>query len=122
MSTLVDTDLLLIGRGSTPHKATFAELKGSLPADRTVRITAVDLTAADKNYVVVTADAKTITLPATPAAGARVTVVVAGDFKGVIVARNGQNIMGLAENLTLDKPYAGMDFTYVDATNGWRLS
>lgn len=121
MSKLQDTDLIVVGRGNTPYKLTVAGLKAAFPA-RKVVVTVDNVTAADKDYVVVTADAKTVTLPADPVVGARVTVVVAGDFKGVIVAANGKNIMGLAENLTLDKPYAGMDFTYVDSTNGWRLS
>jgi len=81
-----------------------------------------DVTAAANQYWVVTASGRTITLPATPAVGDTVTVVVNGEFTDTVVARNGSRIMGLAEDITLDKNYAAMDFTYVDATEGWRLS
>ena len=94
----------------------------SWSALRTPLVTATSVTAAANDYVVVTASGQTITLPATPYAGAVVTVVVAGTFLDTVVARNGSNIMGLAENLTLDKPYAAMQFTYSDASNGWRLN
>jgi hypothetical protein len=30
--------------------------------------------------------------------------------------------MSLAQDITLDKQYAAMQFTYTDATNGWRLN
>ena len=94
----------------------------SWSALRTPLVTATSVTAAANDYVVVTASGQTITLPATPYAGAVVTVVVAGTFLDTVVARNGSNIMGLAEDLTLDKPYAAMQFTYSDASNGWRLN
>jgi hypothetical protein len=51
-----------------------------------------------------------------------VTVVVAGTWLDTVVARNGSNIMALAQDITLDKQYAAMQFTYTDATNGWRLN
>jgi hypothetical protein len=79
-------------------------------------------TASVPDYVVVTASGKTITLPATPSPGDALTVVVAGTWLNTVVGRNGSNIMGLSQNLTLDKKYAAMTFTYIDSTNGWRLS
>lgn len=87
-----------------------------------VVVTAVSTTALANDYIVVTASTKTITLPATPAVGSEVTIVVAGTFTDTVVARNGSNIMALAEDITLDKEYAAMNFTYTDATNGWRLN
>lgn len=89
---------------------------------RDVVVTAVDVTAKANDYVVVTAATKTITLPASPLPGTCVTVVVAGTWLDTVVARNGSNIMGLAQDITLDKQYAAMQFTYTDATNGWRLN
>lgn len=85
-------------------------------------VTAVSATVNPEDYVVVTAATQTITLPATPLPGACVTVVVAGTWLDTVVARNGSNIMGLAQDITLDKQYAAMQFTYTDATNGWRLN
>jgi hypothetical protein len=72
--------------------------------------------------VVVTAAGVTVTLPTSPSNGQVVTVVVAGTFSNTVVARNGANIMGLAENITLDKQYAAMQFTYVSSTTDWRLN
>jgi hypothetical protein len=93
-----------------------------LAGQKKVVVTAVSLTANAGEYIVVTAATRTITLPATPTVGSEVTVVVAGTFTDTVVARNGSNIMSLAEDITLDKQYAAMVFTYVDATNGWRLN
>jgi hypothetical protein len=70
----------------------------------------------------VTAAGRTITLPAAPAEGTMVTVVVAGTFLDTVGARNGSNIMAHAQDITLDKQYAAMQFTYTDSTNGWRLN
>jgi hypothetical protein len=89
---------------------------------RDVVVTATSVTAKANDYIVVTAAAQTITLPATPIKGTCVTVVVAGTWLDTIVARNGSNIMALAQDITLDKQYAAMQFTYTDATNGWRLN
>lgn len=63
----------------------------------------------------------TLTLPASPSAGDEIPTIV--DFSGLgtaTVARNGQPIMGLAENLVIDtqEPFA---LVYVDATRGWVL-
>jgi hypothetical protein len=85
-------------------------------------VTAASVTVKENDYVVVTAATQTITLPASPLPGACVTVVVAGTWLDTVVGRNGENIMGLAQDITLDKQYAAMQFTYTDSTNGWRLN
>ena len=85
-------------------------------------VTNVNYTTTANEYVLVTASGRTITLPPNPSPGSRVTIVVAGTWLDTVVARNGYNIMGLAQNITLDKKYAAMDFTYTDSTNGWRLN
>jgi hypothetical protein len=94
-----------------------------IPFDqRDVVVTSTPYTAKANDYVVVDTAGQTVTLPATPAEGTMVTVVVAGTFLDTVVARNGRNIMALAQDITLDKQYAAMQFTYTDATNGWRLN
>lgn len=66
----------------------------------------------------------TVTLPASPSAGHKVRIY---DYSGtwhtnpLTVARNGANIMGLAENLVCDIRWASIDLVYVDATKGWVL-
>lgn len=46
---------------------------------------------------------------------------VAGTFgtNNVTVGRNGANIQGVADNLTLDMNYATVTLTYTGATYGW---
>lgn len=61
----------------------------------------------------------TITLPATPAAGDPVWVVNRSGTTTPVIARNGSNIMGLAEDLTLDSANATVTLVYADATHGW---
>lgn len=87
----------------------------------TVTVTATGKTLVNREHCTVTAANQTITLPATPSAGWEVVIAV-GRFSDTVVARNGSNIMGLAENLTIDKLYGVMNFIYTgDATQGWRV-
>ena len=75
-------------------------------------------TVTNRQVRYVTSDSQTITLPSSPAAGNEV-VVINGNFTATTVARNGSNIMSLAENITLDIAYASATFLYVDSTRGW---
>lgn len=86
----------------------------------TSTVTATGVTASAGEHVHVTASTQTITLPAAPSAGDRVAISV-GDFTDTVVGRNSLNIMGLAEDLTIDVGNMGLTFIYTDATNGWRL-
>jgi len=70
---------------------------------------------------VLTADL-TLTLPATPAVGNLVGVVNLSGTITPIVARNGEDIMNLAEDLTVDVIDANFTLTYSGATYGWVLS
>lgn len=86
----------------------------------TSTVTATGVTASAGEHVHVTASTQTITLPASPSAGERVAVSV-GDFTDTVVDRNSENIMGLAEDFTIDVANMGLTFIYTDASNGWRL-
>ena len=70
---------------------------------------------------VLTADL-TLTLPATPTVGNLVGVVNLSGTITPIVARNGEDIMNLAEDLTVDVIDANFTLTYSGATYGWVLS
>lgn len=65
----------------------------------------------------------TVTLPITPSIGHRVKIA---DYNGnwaagnLTVGRNGENIMGLASDYTLNVDDSWAEFVYVDATQGWR--
>lgn len=86
----------------------------------TVTSTATSKTLVNREHCTVTAAGQTITLPASPSAGNEVVITV-GDFTDTVVGRNGSNIMGLAEDLTLDTAYAALSFLYVNASQGWRF-
>ena len=76
------------------------------------------LAAGEKCFV--SASGLTITLPASPAVNTSVAIGVQS-FTDTVIARNGSNIMGLAENLTIDKENAVVTLLYVSATEGWRI-
>jgi hypothetical protein len=76
---------------------------------------------AGAHYILTNAAATTVTLPASATLGGNLWITVANGRVDNVVARNGLNIMKLAENLTLDDPYARILLRYVDATNGWRI-
>lgn len=89
--------------------------------DYTITVTATGKTLASRERCTVTASGQTLTLPASPSVGNEVTVTIAGTFLDTVIARNGSNIMSLAENLTVDKPNISVTLYYVDATRGWRI-
>lgn len=89
---------------------------GAAPAF-TDTTTTVSKTLSNMERCSVTASGKTITLPATPANGWEVTVMV-GDFVDTIINRNGQTIMGISENMTIDKPNVGVTFLFAST---WRI-
>jgi hypothetical protein len=71
-----------------------------------------------------TSAAFTLTLPASPTVGMAIKVNdYAGTFasKNLTIARNGSNIMGLAQDMTLSTNNFSREFTYVDSTRGWQL-
>jgi hypothetical protein len=86
----------------------------------TTTVTATSTTASAGDHIHVTAATQTITLPASPSAGDRVAITVE-NFTDTVVARNGNVIMDLAEDLTIDVANMGLTLIYSDATNGWRL-
>lgn len=61
----------------------------------------------------------TLTLPASPAAGDWVRFSNRSGTVTPVIARNAQNIMGLAEDLTIDATNAPGLLVFADATRGW---
>jgi hypothetical protein len=47
---------------------------------------------------------------------------ISGDFNNTTIGRNGSNIMGLAENMTIDSGYVTLSMIYINSTLGWRIS
>jgi hypothetical protein len=73
----------------------------------------------DYLYVFTGATIITLTLPSTPSTGDKLGVVNLTSILTCVVARNGNNIMASATDLTLDKANAGFTMYYSGATNGW---
>jgi len=86
-----------------------------------VQVISTSTTAVASRTYVFTASL-TLTLPASPAAGDWVAFSNRSGTLTSVIARNSQNIMGLAENMTVDSLNAGMTLTFTDATRGWVLA
>lgn len=61
----------------------------------------------------------TLTLPASPTAGQYIGVQNRSGTTTCVIARNGNNIMGTAEDMTVDVINAGFTLYYIDSTQGW---
>ena len=83
------------------------------------------LTAGQRVFANTSGGGFTITLPASPSINDTVEIA---DYSGtfftfpVIVSRNGEPLMGLAEDMSLNSNNLSVVFTYIDATQGWRIT
>lgn len=114
----LDLDNAFAGKAET--NAPFVAVRGLVAAvsdDYTVPTSLPD--NQFNHYLDVDTAGVTITLPASPAIGDQITVGV-GAFADTVLARNGQLIQGLAENLILDVPNSVVRLKYV-YTHGWRI-
>jgi hypothetical protein len=78
-------------------------------------------TAAVSSRIYVLTASLTLTLPSSPSAGNWVMVSNMSATTTATVARNGQPIMAVAQDLTVDLVGAGFTLVYADATRGWVL-
>lgn len=78
--------------------------------------------AAGARYSLTNGAATTATLPASPQAGQALAVVAANGRRDNVLARNGQLLQGLAEDLTLNLPSASVTLTWVGGAVGWALT
>lgn len=102
-----------VGIGKTPG--------AQLDYRESVDVISTNTTAVASRTYVLTASL-TLTLPASPTAGDWVRIVNRSDTATPIVGRNGQNIMGLAEDMTLDSTTASLRLVFADAARGWVLN
>jgi hypothetical protein len=85
-----------------------------------VAVISSDTTAVSDTLYVLTANL-TLTLPASPSNGNSVKVSNRSGVATCIIARNGENIMGSATDLTIDKLNSGFELIYAGSTQGWTL-
>jgi hypothetical protein len=81
-----------------------------------------NLNAGERIFAVATGGSFTLTLPASPNEGDTIQIIdVAGIFatNPVTIARNGEKIQNLAENLVLNLNNAAITMIYSGATYGW---
>lgn len=86
-----------------------------------VTTTSISKTLVNREFCTVTSEGQTITLPASPSPGWEVVISV-GDFYKTVINRNGQNIMGLSENMTINVRNVTVNLVFVDSVRGWRIS
>jgi hypothetical protein len=82
--------------------------------------TATGLTMGLGLFYHLTNSSQTMTLPTGVSGGERCELSVR-NFTNTTVARNGNKIMGLAEDMTLDYAYATTKFTFIDSAYGWSV-
>jgi len=78
-------------------------------------------TTAVKNTLYVLTANVTLTLPASPTNGDSIKVSNRSGVATCVIARNGENIMGSATDLTIDKLNSGFELIYAGSTQGWVL-
>jgi hypothetical protein len=85
-----------------------------------VSVISTNTTAVSGNLYVFTANL-TLTLPLSPSVGDYVKFSNRSGVATCVIARNGENIMGSATDLTIDKLDAGLELIYTGAAQGWIL-
>ena len=93
----------------------------SWQAEKTAGFTAV---AGEGYFCNTTSGAFTVTLPSSPTLGDEVTIVDASgtaDTNNITIGRNGNNIQGVAEDLTISVERGAFTLVYFNATQGWVL-
>lgn len=75
---------------------------------------------ANVHYILTNVATTTVTLPASPASGAQVWITWTNGLVTNVIARNGQTIMGLSEDMTLDTSTNGtVQLRFVNSS--WRI-
>ena len=103
--------------------ASFATVSGGA-AWQAVVTSSLTVTAKSGYFVNTSSAAITATLPASPTLGDFVSFIdYAATFEtnNLTIARNGKNIQGLAEDLTVNQERAGLTLVFTDNTQGWLL-
>lgn len=73
-------------------------------------------------YFLMANSAVTLTLPATPNTGDAIWITVANGLANNIIDRNGEKIMGISENMTIDSANVTVQLRYANTAMGWRIT
>lgn len=85
-----------------------------------VSVISANTTAVANTLYVLTANL-TLTLPASPSNGDSIKISNRSSVATCVIARNGENIMGSASDLTIDKLNSGFELIYAGSAQGWIL-
>lgn len=118
----------LVLNSSTPPTSLSAASKGYVDTGLANKVVALPVTVVTgttqtgvnwNHYVMTNAGICTLTLPASPAPGDTVWVTFTNGLTTNIVARNGQTIMGVSENMTVDIPSVTIELRFLNGS--WRF-
>ena len=76
-------------------------------------------TTAVRNTLYVLNANLTLTLPASPSSGDSIKIADLTEDIVSVLGANGNNIMGQAQDVTLNTPVSGIELVYTDSSNGW---
>jgi hypothetical protein len=119
-------DLVLVS--STPATSLSAASKGYVDTGLANKIVALPVTVVTgttqtgvhwNHYIMTNGGACTFTLPASPSSGDTVWVSFTNGLTTNIIARNGQTIMGVSEDMTVDTPSLTIELRFVSSS--WRF-
>ena len=92
--------------------------------DTTVKTANFTAVSGNGYFVNSTAAARTVTLPSSPSAGNIVGIkdyANTGESNSITIARNGSNINGSAEDVSITNEGGSITLFYIDATQGWTV-
>lgn len=88
-------------------------------------------TAGDRFFINPTTNQVTVTLPINPVMGTTVSIIEVSEASNIsgssslintiVISRNGELIMDLADNLIIDQSFVSIELIYLDAARGWRF-
>jgi hypothetical protein len=119
IGTTGQTVALASGATSSGFGATY---NGAVNWDTTAKTTGFTAVSGVGYFCNTTSAAFTVTLPASPSAGAIVAIT---DYAGtaatnnITIARNGSNIEGVASNGLINTNRDSITLVYIDSTQGW---
>lgn len=67
------------------------------------------------------ANSLTLNLPASPAVGERVGIIVGSSVTGIVIGRGGNKIESLTQDMSIDFDKISFELVYINSSVGWRV-